>query len=724
MVRINTITSQLGWAGLLFFSLISVKSWGLESAQFQQESAYNGMEIEDLMGLSITSLSKHQEPVSKAAAAVFVLTSEDIRRSPVTSLIEALRLIPGLNVQRINNTRFNVSIRGLNGPFPKHLLVMVDGRSIYNPLYAGVYWEQRDVPLSIIDRIEVVRGPGGAVWGSNALNGVINIITKPSSLQQGGLLTTHGSPREKQATVVVGGDGGTLQKNTTWRLFADEHRYKRSDKYGYENSYGALGPDELVDDSGIARRLGVRVDRMLSNQMQWWADVQHYQTQTNYLENIFDSNRSRIQNVDVDIAGYTFNSQLSQNLLQNQQWSLKVFAEYYDRDLEGLLRERQGQFDISGQYRFLAGVHNITLGSNYRGYTDNYTGTETGYLQPDSEYNFLIAGFVQDKIEFLDAWALTVGAKFERHRVQSTFIQPTARLSWSAEEDLTVWFAYSKAVQAQTRDYRGLYWRLACICNTPLKEVLGGFRTDQLNGLPQFVADYANDHPAAVVPIITVMEGQSGNEFETQLAAWEWGVRARLSEQLLLDVSVYFHEYSDIVTAETTEYRLFFDDDQGIDYAERVLHYFEGVDGLSSGADIVLSWGWGRDVMWRFSYSYFNLEVKPKSGGAIYYEYQEYLDPLHQASVQQDWKLSERWHLNTFIRYVDKAPYFSKWEAVDAYTTVDVKVNYVLLPELDVFVIGKNIFDGSHVEGRVVGDQPNAETEIERSFAIGFNVGF
>ena len=130
MVRINTITSQLGWGLLLIFSAISVNSWGLESAQFQQESAYDGMEIEDLMGLSITSLSKHQEPVSKAAAAVFVLTSEDIRRSPVTSLVEALRLIPGLNVQRINNTRFNVSIRGLNGPFPKHLLVMVDGRSV------------------------------------------------------------------------------------------------------------------------------------------------------------------------------------------------------------------------------------------------------------------------------------------------------------------------------------------------------------------------------------------------------------------------------------------------------------------------------------------------------------------------------------------------------------------------------------------------------------------
>ncbi len=723
MLRINIFTSQLGWGLLLIFSAISVNSWGLESTQFKQERAYDGMEIEDLMGLSITSLSKHQEPVSKAAAAVFVLTSEDIRRSPVTSLVEALRLIPGLNVQRINNTQFNVSIRGLNGPFPKHLLVMVDGRSIYNPLYAGVYWEQRDIPLSIIDRIEVVRGPGGAVWGSNALNGVINIITKSSALQQGDTLTSQVSSREKQATVIVGGDGDDLQKSITWRLFADEHRYERSDEYGYENGYGQLGPDELVDDSGLSRRIGTRVDSMLANQMQWWVDVQYYQAKTDYLENVFENNVPRVKNVDVDIEGYTFNTQLSQHLSQTQQWSLQLFAEYYDRDIEGLLRERQGQLDISGQYRFLAGIHNITLGGNYRGYTDNYTGTETGYIQPDSEYNFLIGGFVQDKIVFSDFWALTLGAKLERHRVQSTFIQPTARLSWSAQEDLTLWFAYSKAMQGQTRDLRGIHWGLACVCNTPLREVLDGFRSDQLTGLPQIVIDFANNDPTAVVPIITVIEGVSGNEFETELAAWEWGVRARLAENWVLDLSAYFHEYSDIITAETSEYRLFFNA-QGIDYAERVLHYSDGVDALSSGADLVLSWRQGRDMMWRFSYSYFNLDVKPKGGSSVFYEFQEYLDPLHQVSIQHDWKVAERWHVNTFVRYVDKAEYFSGWDSVDAFTTVDVKMNYALMPELDVFMIVKNLFDEGHVEGRVVSDQPNPETEVERSFTLGFSVDF
>ncbi|OUR87397.1 hypothetical protein A9Q81_25790 [Gammaproteobacteria bacterium 42_54_T18] len=253
--------------------------------------------------------------------------------------------------------------------------------------------------------------------------------------------------------------------------------------------------------------------------------------------------------------------------------------------------------------------------------------------------------------------------------------------------------------------------------------MLDGFRADQLNGLPQIVIDYANNNPTAVVPIITVMEGQSGNEFETQLAAWEWGIRARLAENWVLDLSAYFHEYSDIITAETSEYRLFFNA-QGIDYAERVLHYSEGVDALSSGADLVLNWKWRKGMMWRFSYSYFNLDVKLKGGESIYYEFQEYLDPLHQASIQLDWNVTERWHLNTFIRYVGKAPYFSGWEPVDAYTTVDMKVNYALLPELDVFVIGKNIFDDAQVEGHIVSDQPNAETEVKRSLILGFSVDF
>ncbi|PCJ29634.1 MAG: hypothetical protein COA99_19315, partial [Moraxellaceae bacterium] len=239
--RINSSCRRIVWLSVFILSsLYGAQSWALDPDQFQKQNAFDGMELEDLMGLSISSLSKHQEPVSKAAAAVFVLTGEEIRRSPVTTLVEALRLIPGLNVQRINNTQFYVSIRGFNGPFPRNLLVMVDGRSIYNPLYAGVYWEQRDLPLSIIDRIEVVRGPGGAIWGSNALNGIVNIITKSSNLQQDTEVLVQASDREQQLTAVTGGGKIALDKVSTWRFFADKHQYSRSDTGDDVNDQGQM----------------------------------------------------------------------------------------------------------------------------------------------------------------------------------------------------------------------------------------------------------------------------------------------------------------------------------------------------------------------------------------------------------------------------------------------------------------------------------------------------
>lgn len=705
-----------GWVGskarliaLAFFILASTGGWAVEPDQFQQQSAYDGMEIEDLMGLSISSLSKHQEPVSKAAAAVFVLTSEDIRKAPVTTLVEVLRLIPGINVQRINNTTFNVSIRGLNGPFPKHLLVMVDGRSIYNPLYAGVYWEQRDLPLSTIDRIEVVRGPGGAVWGSNALNGVINIITKPSGLQQGGELLAQASGRESQATVVVGGgvnDG--LKKSATWRLFADDHQYRQS--------------DDVTDDSGVNRRLGIRFDQPLAQGMQWWADAQYYQTNTYHQENIFDGYEPTSKNVSTDIEGYSVNAQLSRSLSADRQWSVQFFAEFYERDIESYLRERQGEFDISTQYRFFAGDHHVTLGANYRGYTDDYSGSESIRLQPESEYNSMLSGFLQDQLQLTEQWALTLGAKYELHRVQAGFFQPTVRLSWSASDDLTMWLAYSRAMQAQTRDYRSIYWRLGCMCYTPLKQVLDGLRPDQRNALPAIVTAVAENNSTLVIPIVSALEGEQENEFETQLAAWEWGARSRFATGWLVDLSIYMHEYTDIVTTATAEFRLH--GDAGIDYIERILHYSEGADARTEGADLVLTWRWDRDISWRFAYSYFNAEVSAKSGDSLYYEYQEAVDPLHQASVQHDWQVNERWHLNTFVRYVDKAPYFLRWEAIDAYVTMDVKASYQLLPELEVFVIGKNLFNPEHLEGRVVSDQPDAETEVEESITLGFSIEF
>ncbi|OUS29952.1 hypothetical protein A9Q99_07795 [Gammaproteobacteria bacterium 45_16_T64] len=696
-----------------WFCVCSLGTAGaLEPDQFKQQEAYEGMELEDLMALSISSLSKHQESVSEAAAAVYVLTAQDIQRAPVTTLVEVLRLIPGLNVQRINNTQFNVSIRGFNGSFPRHLLVMIDGRSIYNPLYAGVYWEQRDIPLSIIDRIEVVRGPGGAVWGSNALNGVINIITKSSAIQQGAELVLQGSHREQQGTLVTGSGVKSTDKGATWRLFADEHVYSESSQ------------SDEYDDSGRTRRVGFRYDHVLAGQLEWMVDLDYYRTDTYRQENIFEGLSYRPQDTTMEVDGYVINSRIEQDLGDASQWGVQVFAEYYDRDVERFLRERQSELDVSGQYRFVVNDHHLTLGANYRGYLDNYSGSDTAYATPESEYDYLLSGFAQDQWAFAERWMLTLGAKYEWHRYQPAFIQPTARLAWSGD-DMTVWLAYSRAMQAQTRDSRGISWRLGCTCGETLYDVALYLRDDQRVGITPEIEAYVWAHLTDTVPVISVVEGETDNHFQTELTAWEWGVRSRLGGGWAVDLSAYYHRYKNIVATSTAAYRLY-EGGAGLedDYIERILHYEEYSDAYSSGADLVLSWRWSQDVDWRFSYSYFDLNVVPKNGELLFFEFQEDVDDPQQIALQNHWRVTPQWQWSTFIRHVTTAPYFYDVAPVEEYTTVDSKLSYAMSPDMQVYLIGKNIFDPGHYEGRVPGDQPEAETEIERSLTLGIKAEF
>src|SRR5436309_15136834 len=176
------------------------------------------MSMEDLMNLQVTSVSKRTQKVADAAAAIFVLTQEDIRRSGATSIPEALRLVPGLEVARIDQNKWAIGSRGFNGRFDNKLLVLIDGRSVYTPLFSGVYWNVQDVMLEDVDRIEVIRGPGATLWGANAVDGVINIITKPTQSTQGAVVTAGVGTEERGAANVR--YGGRLNKDTSYRAYA------------------------------------------------------------------------------------------------------------------------------------------------------------------------------------------------------------------------------------------------------------------------------------------------------------------------------------------------------------------------------------------------------------------------------------------------------------------------------------------------------------------------
>src|SRR6266516_16333 len=188
------------------------------SAQSQGVPDISRMSIEELMNVEVTSVAKRPQRVADAAAAVFVLTQEDIRRSGAASIPEALRMVPGLQVARIDENKWAIGSRGFNGRFDNKLLVLIDGRSVYTPLFSGVYWNVQDVMLEDVDRIEVIRGPGATLWGANAVNGVINIITKPAKSTQSALATAGGGTEMRGFSNLR--YGGKLNQNTYFRTYA------------------------------------------------------------------------------------------------------------------------------------------------------------------------------------------------------------------------------------------------------------------------------------------------------------------------------------------------------------------------------------------------------------------------------------------------------------------------------------------------------------------------
>lgn len=179
--------------------------------------ALRAMSIEELMSVKVTSVSKTEEKLSETAAAVTVVTQEDIRRSGVTTIPEALRMVPGVNVARVNAHEWAVGVRGMNQSFNSSLLTLIDGRSIYTPLFAGTFWQSQDVLLDDVDRIEVIRGPGSTVWGANAFNGVVNVVTKPAAQTQGLLVSAGGGSEQTVATALR--YGGEINPDTHFRVY-------------------------------------------------------------------------------------------------------------------------------------------------------------------------------------------------------------------------------------------------------------------------------------------------------------------------------------------------------------------------------------------------------------------------------------------------------------------------------------------------------------------------
>ena len=442
--------------------------------------------IEELMDIDVYSASRRLDPIQGAPSAIFVLTNEDIRRARVTSVPEALRLVPGVQVARVDANKWAVSIRGFNGRSANKLLVLVDGRSIYDPLFSGVLWESRDVVLEDVDRIEVIRGPGGTLWGANAVNGVINIITKHTRDTQNGIITLAAGTEERAAgTVRYGWQPGNGQ---SMRIYAK----------AFERDSGFSASGNAFDKTRM-ERIGFRWDMNLNTR-------DALRVSGDWFTAVADERLSAVATQEVNHHGGNVLTNWTRKLSATE--SLKVQL-YYDRtELDNVqLGQRRGTYDFEFQHGFdPVQYHQVVWGLGYRNTRDNIRNGPILGVDPLNRKDHTVSAFIQDTIALVsDRWNLTLGTKFENNDYSDNEWQPNARLTWTPSAQQTWWTAISRAVRVPSRLEADL--------------VIGGNR-------------------------------RGDGVLAEQVYAYEIGRRHLLQKNLWYDITAFYNEYRKLLTVE------------------------------------------------------------------------------------------------------------------------------------------------------------------------------
>jgi iron complex outermembrane receptor protein len=417
------------------------------------------LSLEELANIEITSVSKRAEPLSDAAASVFVVTAEMIRRSGATSLPEALRLAPNLQVAQIDAAQYAISSRGFNNAIGNKLLVLIDGRTVYTPFFSGVFWDQQDVMLADVERIEVISGPGGTIWGTNAVNGVINVITKSAAQTQGALVVAAGG---NLSDGVAARYGGTAGADGHFRAYAKASRA--------ENTRTAAGAP--VADGWDRQQGGFRADWSgASGEFTLQGDAYQGKSEDRGFFGPFALG-------GVDVSGANVLGRWTRQFSDGSNIRVQAYYDQARRDDALLYRPKTDIVDVELQYGLSLGRHKVDLGVGYRRARDDIRpGVFFGFIPQSSTQSWKNL-FLQDDVRLSESVNLTVGARLENNGYTGTEILPSARLAWKPAKDSLLWAAASRAVRAPARLDRDIV-----LPPTPPYLIAGG---------PDFVSEVAN----------------------------------------------------------------------------------------------------------------------------------------------------------------------------------------------------------------------------------------
>ncbi len=629
------------------------------------------------MEVTVTSPAKKPQKLHQTASAIYVLTQEDIQRSGAVNIMEALRLVPGVLVSKINQNRYAVSIRGFNRRFGSDkLLVLMDGRTVYAPSIAGVFWVGQDTVLEDIDRIEVIRGPGAALWGSNAVAGVINIITKNSGETQGVLAAGgYGTEEEGFATLRY---GGKIKANLDYRIYGKVR--KRDDGIAADGS-------KSFDDKEM-HQLGFRTD--------WQKTVDDKITlQGNYNETDFEADLpSSFVSVEVGSTPLkSFVEYSSANILSRWTRDLKndsflkfqVYYDHFNRKSKTPFDNTTDQFDLELQHDFKVGNrHGLSWGINYRfAYFDF---TDTSIFQLDTQSTNLFGFFVHDEIAIVpNKWSLILGTKFEHNDFTGFEVQPNARLLWTPDNNQTVWASFSRSVRIPsiTEDRR--------VINRVVIPSADG-------GLPLLLRD---------IDVGGVTDPE-------ELLAYELGYRYKFNSKFYFDMTAYFFDYNEVI-----DFRI----DSAFFASSPIPHIISPathdnvLEGEIYGFELAAQWAPRKNFRFSVGYTFSQIDLRPilpntfipatvNGEGDIESEG----EPDHIFNARSYLNLPHNLQLDTLFFLVSKN---TTIRPVPSYTRFDLRLGWKPNANTEISLVGQNLFDPSHPESRELIER---SSETQRSY--------
>ena len=606
------------------------------------EEADSDFSLEDLMNIEVTSVSKHEEKAFTAASAIYVVTQEEIARKGAQNLAEALRGAPGVQVSRRTTNTWEVSIRGFDNLYSNKLLVLIDGRTVYSPIFSGTYWNYTNYPTADIERIEIIRGPGASVWGSNAVNGVINVTTKHSKDTQGGLSKVEYGEHFEQYYLRYGEQ-------------LDEEGKLNLRVYGQFQKYDSLDPGSSTkntheDDDWDHLQGGFRLDYDVSSSdsLTLSGDVYHADHtayNATYNTNVYE---------DGNATGYNLLLNHVKTISSSRRWENTIYFDHqnYDQDFTNeSIHDYTWNYDTAYHFQ-LGDNHAFAIGAGVRYYHSKVKDT-TGFVEfiPEHEsvvnYNF----FIQDKITLQpDRWTLTLGSKFEEHDYSGFEYQPSARLAFTPNRKNTFWLATSRAVRTPNRYEHN---------------------SNFFSG---------------------VLVGNHDVESE-ELQSYEFGFRSLVSEKLSFDIALFYNQYDDLTVTEFSA-----GDNLIVNGASADSYGFE----ISSNYFVTSDW----QLTTSYSYFDIDVDYEENTGDILPVEnvtanHQVSLYSHLKVNDKVSWGLNTYYQdgKNPSFNYVDVP-------GSSSFIKLDTKINWQYNDKLNMYVMGQNLLEDSHAETQVHAEVP------------------